>query len=72
MELHQQTNKVYQQSVPCMHVYLVTMIISNYHPVSLSCIILKVIEKIILKAKLLFATPHQFGFLTSCSTYSNY
>jgi len=47
-------------------------IVSNYRPISLLCIISKVIEKIIFNAITEFVsdslTPHQFGFLSGRST----
>ena len=47
-------------------------VISNYRPISLLCIISKVIEKIIFKETIQFVsnsfTPHQFGFLPGRST----
>ena len=47
-------------------------VISNYRPISLLCIISKVIEKIIFKETTQFVsnsfTPHQFGFLPGRST----
>jgi len=46
-------------------------VISNYHPISLLCIISKVLEKIVfISVKLLSNsfTPHQFGFLPGRST----
>ena len=46
--------------------------ISNYHPISLLCIISKVLEKIIFNISIKFLsnsfTPHQFGFLPGRST----
>ena len=47
-------------------------VISNHHPISLSRIISKVLEKVILMYQSSFLsnsfTPHQFGFLPSRST----
>ena len=46
--------------------------VSNYHPISLLCVISKVFEKIIFNAIIEFLsnsfTPHQFGFLPGRST----
>ena len=47
-------------------------IVSNYHPISLLCIISKILEKIVYKYTMSFLsdyfTKHQFGFIPGCSS----